>query len=699
MNPKRIILAKRGPRFAGALLVSLLSAFVPATVHAQPIWKGKPIQVEIAAPFPGASAEDVEGHVTVPLEFTVAFLDGLDKVRSQSRAGLAVLQLQFQPGLGIDKARQQVVALLRTVQRLPPGVIPMVSLATPSDEILRYTLHSPTDEASREIYTSYDLRSLQEHLLEREFRRVPGVVDVVSAGGTVKRYEIHLDPQRLRRFDLTLKGLENALTCKVQEINLPGGEKVPVQQVLDVKDPDTAAAEELARAEKAGSDQLPRLREEQRRRLARVAADRLRQEEKQRLLALRKRVIASPHGKEIRLEDVVEGGPLAQGQQVGSKGVVIDQRPGWNQVRLDPDEPDKVEGIVLARPGQDRRQTLLGVEERIKELNAQSGRLLPGVRIEPYCRAPSVGWTTIPGVEGPTLHVLASFPPAVSPQQASKSLRSARAQLLRQPEVRAVLRQIAPLEEGATEGWRVGLLISLRPEKDWPAVPGSDRFATRITLADDLLTELAKSVPDIDWQVDLAPIEPFQSAFVPGRGKHLLKIFGPDLERLHRLAVQARNELAKIEGLQNVHVRASQRVPTLAICFDREKCGLSQIADINDILQIALGGKTFPTRIEGEKTFDITLRCPTGQIGKEAILDRPVDLPNGPRIRMRDLLAERPLERAGAGMISRENGQQLISICLRVQGPKAAAALIAARRKVAPLIQASYRAEWVSGSE
>src|SRR5581483_215714 len=115
------------------------------------------------------------------------------------------LRNQFEYGVDYYKARQEVINRLQFSQQLPPGVSPQISPTTPTGELMRYTLSSPRDGLQREIYSLNDLKALQDWTLVREFRRVPRIIDVTSSGGTVKRYEIHPDPDRLKQLGITLQ--------------------------------------------------------------------------------------------------------------------------------------------------------------------------------------------------------------------------------------------------------------------------------------------------------------------------------------------------------------------------------------------------------------------------------------------------------------------------------------------------------------
>src|SRR6516165_12112276 len=125
-------------------------SFINVNVEAYP--DPAPAIVEVVAQFPGASAEEVERQVTIPLEVTLAGIPGLKYTRTKSLFGLAHLRNQFEYGTDYDKARQEVINRLQFTQQLPPGVTPLLSPETPTGEIFRYTLNSPRDAAGRDLY-------------------------------------------------------------------------------------------------------------------------------------------------------------------------------------------------------------------------------------------------------------------------------------------------------------------------------------------------------------------------------------------------------------------------------------------------------------------------------------------------------------------------------------------------------------------
>src|SRR5215470_10804408 len=123
-----------------ALLAGGGYAFWNVNVEAYP----DPAPVEVVAQFPGASAEEVERQVTIPLEVALAGMPGLHITRSKSLFGLAHLRNQFHYGIDFERCKQEVINRLQNAQ-LPPGVSPTISPASPTGEILRYTLNNPVE--------------------------------------------------------------------------------------------------------------------------------------------------------------------------------------------------------------------------------------------------------------------------------------------------------------------------------------------------------------------------------------------------------------------------------------------------------------------------------------------------------------------------------------------------------------------------
>jgi cobalt-zinc-cadmium resistance protein CzcA len=375
-------------------------AFNHVNVEAYP--DPAPAIIEVVAQYPGFSAEQVERQVTIPLEVTLAGMPGLTYTRSKSLFGLCHLRNQFDYGVDYYAARQEVINRLQFVQNLPAVVTPQISPFTPTGELIRYTLDGPKNSRGQDIYSLIDLKSLQDWTLEREFRRIPRVADVSSFGGMVKRYEIHPDPDRLKRYGISLSQFQTAISnsnanvgasflrqgpvaINVRGIGLLGRGLDPLEHVLSMKNPYRAARY-------------------------------LHRQEEERLREIRDIVVTTVNNVPIRVEDLVAGGPVdahdeivrpvgaASRTALRDDGVVVGYQPRLGKVSVCRpkhdangnvvrdadgnivwmDEEDKVQGIVLMRKNEAMLLALNKVKEKVDELNDNPGRLPPEVKLVPH---------------------------------------------------------------------------------------------------------------------------------------------------------------------------------------------------------------------------------------------------------------------------------------------------------------------------
>src|SRR5580704_7296924 len=130
--------------------VIAIYSFLNVNVEAYP--DPAPAIVEVYAQFPGASAEEVERQVTIPLEVTFAGMPGLKFIHSKSLFGLSDLKMNWNYGpWTYETARQEVINRISTIaQPLPPNVVPTISPESPTGEIFRYVLRVPRDATGHE---------------------------------------------------------------------------------------------------------------------------------------------------------------------------------------------------------------------------------------------------------------------------------------------------------------------------------------------------------------------------------------------------------------------------------------------------------------------------------------------------------------------------------------------------------------------
>ena len=299
-----------------ALIVGGIAAYRQLDIEAYP--NPVPPLVEIITQPNGASGEEVERYVTVPLEVGLAGMPGLDHVRSQSLFGLSDVKCYFRWGIEYDKARQEVINRLNFI-KLPAGADPELSPWNAIGEVFRYTVRGKG-------YTTRDMKTAEDWVLERQFKQVDGVIDVVSFGGETKEFHVEIDPYRLKGQSVPLQDVMSAIAKANQNV---GGQRLRMgEQSYDVR----------------GIGLLRGVHD------------------------IENIVVDEQHGIPVRLRDV---GQISEGA-----------RPRLGVVGRD-DDQDVVQGTVLMRYGGETPHTLEGIHKRVDYFR-QNHILPPGMDIEPY---------------------------------------------------------------------------------------------------------------------------------------------------------------------------------------------------------------------------------------------------------------------------------------------------------------------------
>src|ERR1700678_2024907 len=183
------------------LLVVGLVAFHEIDIEAYP----DPVQpmVEVLTLPNGLSAEEVERLVTVPLEFGLSGMLGLQAMRSISLYGLSDIRCYFDWESDYNFDRTQTINQLTFVP-LPQGTMAGLSPENPIGEIYRYSVESPDHNLMKE-------KEVEDWILEKQIKTVPGVIDVSGFGGLTKQYQVDVDPQRLGYYQIPLANLISAI--------------------------------------------------------------------------------------------------------------------------------------------------------------------------------------------------------------------------------------------------------------------------------------------------------------------------------------------------------------------------------------------------------------------------------------------------------------------------------------------------------
>ncbi len=278
-----------------------------------------PPMVELITQYPGFSAEDTERYLTIPLEVALAGMPGLENTRSVSLYGLSDIKLQFNYGTDYWFAQQQVLNRVGQVQ-LPNNIQPLLSPTSPVGEIYRYQVNATSG------YSLLELKTLEDWVIERRLRTIPGVVDVVGWGGLTKEYHIDVDLKKLISLNIPLQQVLQQISAAnlnvgARTINLG-------EQSVNVR----------------GIGLLQALKD------------------------MESIVLAQSGGTPVLLKDVACVS-VGNAQRLGIVGRDND--------------PDIVEGIVLMRRGEKTTEVVNRIEAEVERLN-HSGELPPGVSVSPY---------------------------------------------------------------------------------------------------------------------------------------------------------------------------------------------------------------------------------------------------------------------------------------------------------------------------
>jgi CzcA family heavy metal efflux pump len=176
-----------------------------------------PPQVEIQTEAPGLAPEELESLVTLPIESAINGTPGVTAVRSSSAAGISVVKVIFNWDTDIYQARQLVTERLQQAQsKLPSGVeTPQISpTSSPIGTILQYAFTSQSTPLM-------EVRRIVDWQVTNRLLAVPGVSQVVAYGGDIRQYQVLVDPEKLKAFNVTLEDVEQA--AKAANVNAPGG--------------------------------------------------------------------------------------------------------------------------------------------------------------------------------------------------------------------------------------------------------------------------------------------------------------------------------------------------------------------------------------------------------------------------------------------------------------------------------------------
>jgi cobalt-zinc-cadmium resistance protein CzcA len=312
-----------------AVFVGGAIAFMKLNIEAYP--DPVPPLVDVIVQSPGSSAEEMERYMTIPVEIQMAGIPNVTAIRTISLFGLSDIKIQFTYDFTYQQAEQWVTNRLAALPPLPNSATPQISPESPVGEIMRYRVVGPPG------YSVTDLKTIQDWMLERRFKAVPGVIDVNGWGGKTKTFQVTIDQNKLVDYGLTvpqvITALNNAnVNVGGQTVNF-GTQAAVVRGVGVIRSLDD----------------------------------------------IRDTMVAQNSGSPVLVRDVAT--------------VTVGNLPRLGIAGQDNDN-DIVQGIVLMRRGAESLPTIQRVEALIKNIN-RTNILPPGVRIERiYDRSDLINVTT-----------------------------------------------------------------------------------------------------------------------------------------------------------------------------------------------------------------------------------------------------------------------------------------------------------------
>ena len=371
---------------------------------------------------------------------------------------------------------------------------------------------------------------------------------------------------------------------------------------------------------------------------------------------------------------------------------------------------------------------------------------------------PLVGREFMPQLEEGNVYIRGTFPLNASLDEVTRRVMAARDIMKHYPEVKVVVAQIGRPDDGTdpTGFYNAEFFVPLLPQSQWPVASARGHVRTKEQLVDDINAELNSHIVGVSWNFSQNIRDNVLESLSGVKGENSIKIIGPDLAELETLGDKMANSLLQIHGIKNVGVFHVMGQSNLALPIDRTKCANWNVSvqAVQNVIQTAIGGMGVTQMIEGERTFDVTLRWPERlRNNEDDILKIPVDvggnvvladatpnLPttaftgssaglaftgttnpgpavtgsayNGainnlsgtPRRPLADLVTPTKPDgtpnpggsflQPGASTIYREQGNRMIAIKFDVRGRDLASAVAEAQKRSAGIVKAPYRVEW-----
>src|SRR5882672_3759896 len=763
-------------------------------------------QVNVITLYPGRAPEEVEKQVTIPLEVTLSGLPNAVRLFSHTQFGLSFIIITFDDRANAYFARQQVVERLREVD-LPDGAQPALApLSTPIGEIYRYRLKSDSLGAR-------ELRSIEDWVVERQLRLIPGVADIVSFGGLIKQYEVNPDLGKLRDYKVTLQQLFSSLQRGNANVGgsylEQGRQQYLIRGIGLLRTPDEIG--NIVVAERGGVPILvkhvaqvtvgsvPRQgivgQDDDDDIVTGIVLMRKGENPSQVLKAVKDKVDslnASVLPRDVKIvpfydrtwlidrtlktvfTNLVEGaalvtlvlllflGNLRAAIIVDGAVIVVenvfrrlteqahDRTPRLQKIldaTVEVGRPtlfsmliiiaahipiftlQRHEGRIFAPMAWSVTSALVGslilsltlvpllclwmlkknlperenalvhackrVYESVLAWAIQSKKMVVGIAVAVLAASlavvPKLGTEFLPELNEGSIWINVTLPSSVSVTEAQAMTGKFRAAIATVPEVDSVISKSGRPEDG-TDPKLINMseiLVTLKPEAQWR------QGVSKRRIIDDMDRAMSR-FPGIEPSFSQPIRDNVLESISQVDGQIVIKVFGEDLDVLQDQAQQVLAAVRDVQGVKRAFVDRLGELPMLLIKVDREaaaRYGLN-VADIQDVIEMVLGGKAATQLWEGERHFAVTVRLKESERNIANLRAITVSTPSGAYVPLSQVAQFSTI--GGAMNIARENGVRVYSIGIFIADRDMGSVVADMKERVAKAVKlpSGYSVTW-----
>ncbi len=690
-------------RAAVVLLVGGLVSFTQLDIEAYP----DPVQpmTEVLTLPSGYSAEEVERLVTVPTEYGMSGMLHLKSMESISLYGLSDVRMYFDWESDYEQDRIQTIDQL-TFVTLPQGIQAGLSPENPIGEIYRYTVNGPDHDLVRE-------KEVEDWVLEKQLKTVPGVLDVSGFGGLTKEYHVELDPAKLTHYAIPLSQVITA----IQNSNTnAGGNYLNVgEQAFDVRGIGLIHSLDDIRDIVLATNKSTPIR------ISNVGDVAVGWSPRLGIVGMNNQheVVDTVDSISRAAQEV--GGPMFYSTAIfliaflplftmqGVEGAIFSPMSHTYAYAL-------IVAIVLAvmlspvlcsyllHQGMKETHNIIweafhlfyhNVFVKIIRWPKLTLVVISAIVVAGLWQFQSLGGEFLPKLEEGNIWAHAIMPSTIALPQGARLVSQMRQVFLSFPEVKTVLSQLGRPDDGTetTSFFSIEFPVDLIPQSQWPEGMTKERLVRQID------AKLRRRFQGVSFSYSQNIEDNIDEALSGVKaGANVVKVFGRDLKTDEATANRIADILNQVRGVTDVFVFRSLGQPNIVIRPNRAaaaRYGLNS-GDVSAIVQAAIGGQTVTQVLEGDRSFGLVVRWKPGyREDLVAMRNIRVNVPTGGNVPLGQIASVETSE--GASFIYRGDLQRYVPVRFSVAGRDLQSAVAEVKERVAQAVHLpeGIHLEWV----